>query len=93
MPAGVRPHIATVERRLSDRKPSVLMATAVDINGRKMPCCVKNISDTGVMLEFVESFKIELDTIFNVTLFGANSTYKVKLMWRKERQVGVLFCM
>ena len=69
------------------------MATAVDRNGRKMPCCVKNISDTGVMLEFIGSFKIELDTTFNVTLFGTNSTYKVKLMWRTERQVGVLFCL
>ena len=93
MPAGVRPHIATVERRLSDRKPSVLMATAVDLNGRKLPCCVKDVSDTGVMLEFIGSFKIELGNIFDVTLSGTNSNYKVKLMWRKERQVGVLFCL
>ena len=93
MPAGVRPHIATVERRLSDRKPSVLMATAVDLNGRKLPCCVKDVSDTGVMLEFIGSFKIELGNKFDVTLSGTNSSYKVKLMWRKERQVGVLFCL
>ena len=69
------------------------MATAVDPNGRKMSCCVKNISDTGVMLEFIGSFKIELHTTFTVTLFGTNSTYKVKLMWRKDRQAGVLFCL
>ena len=93
MPAGIRPHIATVERRLSNRKPSVLMATAVDPNGRKMPCCVNNVSDTGIMLEFIGNFKIELDNVFDVTLFGTSSTYKVKLMWRKERQVGVLFCL
>ena len=93
MPAGVRPHIATVERRLSDRRPSLLMATAVDLNGRKLPCCVKDVSDTGVMLEFIGSFKIELSNTFDVLLSGTNSTYKVKLMWRKERQVGVLFCL
>ena len=69
------------------------MATAVDQNGRKLPCCIKNVSDTGVMLEFLGSSKIELGPTFYITLLGTYSTYKVKLMWRNEQEAGVLFCL
>jgi len=87
------PSIAIVERRATERKPTALLAFAQHRDGTRYPCQVKNISDRGAMLEFLGSQVVRLENVFELVLNNADMRYAVKLIWRKERTVGVLFCV
>ena len=85
--------IGTVgERRATERKPTALLAFAEHPNGRRFPCQVKNISDRGAMLEFSGAHTELLESAFDLVLANAETRYSVRLVWRKERTVGVVFC-
>lgn len=43
------------------------------------------------MLEFLGSHVVMLGTCFERVLEGSEVVYRVKLVWRKDRSVGVLF--
>lgn len=45
------------------------------------------------MLEFLGSQVVRLENVFELVLNNADMRYAVKLIWRKERTVGVLFCV
>ncbi|WP_457107606.1 PilZ domain-containing protein [Methylobacterium sp. P5_C11] len=93
MSRNTSPSIAIVERRAMERKPTALMAFAQHRDGTRYPCQVKNISDRGAMLEFLGSQVVRLENVFELVLNNADMRYAVKLIWRKERTVGVLFCV
>ncbi|KAA0121703.1 PilZ domain-containing protein [Methylobacterium sp. P1-11] len=84
---------AFVERRATERKPTALLAFAQHRDGSRYPCQVKNISDRGAMLEFLGSQVVQLEDAFDLVLASAEMRYAVQLIWRKERTVGVLFCL
>ncbi len=92
MPSSSRPRIASVERRRSERKATSLLAFADQDNGTRFPCRIENISDDGAMLEFLGSQIVLLNPTFSLTLEEAGLRYTVKLIWRKGRTAGVLFC-
>lgn len=92
MPSSIRPRIASVERRRSERKATSLLAFAEQDNGTRFPCRIENISDDGAMLEFLGSQIVLLSPTFSLTLEEAGLRYTVKLIWRKGRTAGVLFC-
>lgn len=92
MPSSIRPRIASVERRRSERKATSLLAFADQDNGTRFPCRIENISDDGAMLEFLGSQIVLLSPTFFLTLEEAGLRYTVKLIWRKGRTAGVLFC-
>lgn len=93
MSRSTRPTIGFVERRAAERKATALLAFALHPDGSKFPCQVKNISDRGAMLEFVGSHVVMLGTAFELVLVNSEVRYSVKLIWRKERTAGVLFCL
>lgn len=82
-----------VDRRLSARKPTELLAFALHQDGTRFPCQVRNISDRGAMLEFLGSHVTLLENAFDLVLTDAKVRYAVKVIWRKERTAGVLFCL
>lgn len=92
MPSSIRPRIASVERRRSERKATSLLAFAEQDDGSRFPCRIENISDDGAMLEFLGSQIVLLSPTFSLTLEEAGLRYTVKLIWRKGRTAGVLFC-
>jgi hypothetical protein len=92
MPSSIRPRIASVERRRSERRATSLLAFAEQDNGTRFPCRIENVSDDGAMLEFLGSQIVLLSPIFHLTLEEAGLRYTVKLIWRKGRTAGVLFC-
>ncbi|MCJ2124432.1 PilZ domain-containing protein [Methylobacterium sp. J-077] len=93
MPRYARPPIAFVERRASARKATALLAYAQHPDGSRFPCRVQNLSDGGAMLEFLGPHVVVLATAFDLVLANSDMRYAVKLIWRKERTAGVLFCV
>lgn len=93
MSRNVRPPIGFVERRGAERQATALMGFAHHPDGSRFPCQVKNISDCGAMLEFLGSHVVKLDSAFELVLANSDVRYAVKLIWRKERTAGVLFCL
>jgi c-di-GMP-binding flagellar brake protein YcgR len=91
MSHNARPKIDFIERRASDRTSVVLPAYARHPDGARFPCRFRNISDGGAMLEFLGSHVVMLGTCFELVLEGSDVVYRVKLVWRKDRSVGVLF--
>jgi hypothetical protein len=92
MSRSVRPRIDCVERRSHERHPTALTAYATASDGQRFACSIRNVSDTGAMLEFSKSCVVSLPSKFDIVL--ANETrFAVKLIWRKDRQAGVLFCL
>ncbi|MBE7198041.1 MAG: PilZ domain-containing protein [Parafilimonas terrae] len=80
------------DRRAAERKSTALMAFAQHPSGWRFPCQVKNISDRGAMLEFLGSHAVALENAFDLVLANTDTRYSVKLVWRKERLAGVVFC-
>lgn len=93
MSRNATPSSGPMERRLSARKPTELLAFALHPDGARFPCQVKNISDRGAMLEFFGSHVTLLENAFELVLTDAKVRYAVKVIWRKERTAGVLFCL
>ena len=87
----VRPRLNIVERRKTERTATSLMGSVIRADGVRVPCCIKNVSDTGVMLEFTGGVFV-LQPKFEFCLENADQRYPVKLVWRKGRRVGVVFC-
>jgi hypothetical protein len=46
-----------------------------------------------VMLEFDEASEVPLRNKFEICVLSTRSRFNVKLVWRKDRQAGVLFCL
>lgn len=68
------------------------MAFAEQDNGTRFPCRVENVSDEGAMLEFLGSQIVLLSPIFSLAIEESGLRYSVKLIWRRGRTAGVLFC-
>ncbi|MCJ2073221.1 PilZ domain-containing protein [Methylobacterium sp. J-030] len=70
-----------------------MLAFALNPNGARFPCQIRNISDRGAMLEFLGSHVTMLENAFDLVLADAKARYAVEVVWRKERTAGVLFCL
>ncbi|MCJ2137037.1 PilZ domain-containing protein [Methylobacterium sp. J-026] len=93
MSRNATPGSGAVERRRTARKPTALLAFALHPDGARFPCQIRNISDRGAMLEFLGSHVTLLENAFELVLTDAKMRYAVKVVWRKERTAGVVFCL
>lgn len=87
------PQSGPLERRATPRKPTALLAFALNPDGARFPCQVRNISDRGAMLEFLGQHATLVENAFDLVLADAKVRYAVKVVWRKERTTGVLFSL
>ena len=92
MPSLVRPRIDIVERREDERTPTALMAFALGKDSARHPCCIRNVSDTGALLEFLGTEVVTLPSRFNLVLAN-DARFTAKVVWREGRRAGVLFCL
>lgn len=91
MSSSVKPRVEFVERRSHERAATALLAFAT-ANDQRFSCCIRNVSDTGAMLEFIGSGIVNLPMKFDIVLTNG-SRLAVQLIWRKDRQAGVVFCL
>jgi hypothetical protein len=92
MSSSVRPRVDFVERRGHERAATALLAFATAANDQRFPCCIRNVSDTGAMLEFIGPGVVSLPMKFDIVLTNG-SRLSVQLIWRKDREAGVVFCL
>ncbi|MDP4004431.1 PilZ domain-containing protein [Methylobacterium sp. NEAU K] len=93
MSRNTRPRLGFVERRAAERKATALLAFAHRPDGSRLPCRIQNLSDRGAMLEFLSPDRVMLEDSFDLVLANSDMRYAVKLIWRKDRTAGVLFCL
>ncbi|MEL6062979.1 MULTISPECIES: PilZ domain-containing protein [unclassified Methylobacterium] len=91
MSRNATPQSGQAERRAVPRKPTALLAFALNSDGVRFPCQVRNISDRGAMLEFLGHHAIMAENAFELVLADAKVRYAVTVVWRKDRTTGVLF--
>jgi PilZ domain len=62
----------------------VLKAGTISFGGAGITCTVRNLSETGAALDVIpEEFVLIIE--------GDNATRRCRVVWRKERRIGVTF--
>jgi hypothetical protein len=67
----------------------VLKAGTISFGGAGISCTIRNLSETGAALEVVSPIGIPQEFILVVE--ADNSTRQCRVVWRKERRIGVTF--
>ena len=67
----------------------VLKAGTISFGGAGISCTIRNLSDTGAALEVTSPIGIPQEFILVVE--ADNSTRQCRVVWRKERRIGVTF--
>jgi len=76
------------EKRKAPRH-RVLKAGTISFDGAGISCTVRNLSDTGASLEVVSLLGIP--TEFNLIIESDHIARRCRVVWRKERRIGVTF--
>ena len=84
----MEPALALVERRTEPRR-RVLKAAVIVFGGAGITCAVRNISNTGALLE-VES-PIGVPDKFSLHIKEEQSTRACRVVRRQETRIGVAF--
>ena len=78
---------------MSDKRGSprrrVLKAGSIEFGGLTIACMVRNISETGAALR-VESF-VGIPDEFTLLIVSDRLRKRCKIVWRTEKQIGVMF--
>lgn len=69
------------------------MAFALAGDGTRFSCFIRNVSDTGAMLEFGDTGVVMLPPKFEIALANSEARFSAKMVWREGRRAGVLFCL
>jgi PilZ domain len=76
------------EHRIAPRR-RVFKAGTIEFGGGAINCAVRNLSDTGAALE-VES-PVGIPELFNLFITSDRSVRQCRVVWRKEKRIGVTF--
>jgi hypothetical protein len=76
------------EHRISPRQ-RVLKAGTIAFGGAGISCTIRNLSQTGACLAVVSP--IGIPECFMLVIEADHSSRPCKIMWRKEKQIGVTF--
>lgn len=77
-----------MERRARQRRP-VRKEGMIEFPGGAFSCMVQNLSETGAALDVPSSMGIP--DSFNLRIFTEGTPFYCRSVWRKERQIGVVF--
>ena len=66
-----------------------MKAGTISFDGAGISCTVRNLSDIGAALEVVSLLGIP--TEFDLIIESDNTTRRCRVVWRKERRIGVTF--
>lgn len=67
----------------------VLKPGIIEFNGGAIDCVVRNISDKGAALDVASPLGIPSE--FNLLISGTRAPHRCRLIWRKEKRIGVTF--
>ena len=77
------------ELKIRVERSPVTRAAVISFGGASIGCTVRNISTGGAMLE-VES-PLGVPDRFALHVGTAQASYLCRLVWRKEKQIGIAF--
>jgi hypothetical protein len=79
---------AMSEKRKSPRH-RVLKAGTISFGGAGISCTIRNLSDDGAALDVTSPIGIPPE--FVLVIEADNATRQCRVVWRKERRIGVIF--
>jgi hypothetical protein len=78
-----------MENKRNTNRRRILKAGSIAFNGSAIDCVVRNISDTGAALE-VEN-QVGIPPTFDLVIAADHFTQRCRVVWRKEKRIGVVF--
>ena len=78
-----------IEKRAAPRS-RVFKGGTVAIDGGSIPCTVRNMSSSGVAVEFAQ--RVDLPATFTLRIECDHFLRRCRPVWRNERRVGMAFC-
>jgi PilZ domain len=75
------------ERRAAPRESGPFAAVARLYSGQSQPCVVVNLSDTGAKLALSRNGVLPKE--FELTIPARNASWRVRVVWQKNRELGV----
>ena len=76
------------EKRIAPRR-RVLKPGSINFDGEAIRCTIRNLSATGASLD-VET-PLSVPDCFKLVVDGEASDQPCRVVWRKERRIGVVF--
>jgi hypothetical protein len=77
-----------VEKRTTNRN-RVFKTGTIEFGGSAIDCTVRNVSNTGAALDVASP--VGIPEKFTLFLPGDGLTFPCRIVWRKERRIGVVF--
>jgi hypothetical protein len=77
-----------VEKRFAARH-RVLKAGRIEFSGSVIDCTIRNVSDAGAALDVSSPMGIPVS--FTLVLVSDGRRFQCRVIWRKERRIGVTF--
>ena len=78
-----------IEKRAAPRF-KVLKGGLVAIDSGSLPCTVRNMSSSGVAVEFAQA--VDLPPTFTLLIERDRFARRCRPVWRNARRVGMAFC-
>jgi len=76
------------EHRIAPRH-RVLKAGTIEFGGGAIDCAVRNLSASGAALEVASPLGIPDQ--FNLIIAADHSSHRCRVVWRKDKRIGVTF--
>jgi PilZ domain-containing protein len=77
-----------VEKRVISRN-RVLKAGTIEFGGGAIDCTVRNVSNTGAALDVTSP--VGIPEKFTLVVPGDGLRFPCRIVWRRERRIGVAF--
>ena len=78
-----------IEKRAAPRF-KVLKGGVVSLDGGSIPCTVRNMSSSGVAVEFAQ--RVDLPVTFTLRIECDHFLRRCRPVWCNERRAGIAFC-
>lgn len=66
-----------------------LKAATIEFSGGGISCVIRNISETGAMLDVTSP--VGIPERFSLVPATEDNRYSCRVVWRKEKRIGVIF--
>nr|WP_128948474.1 PilZ domain-containing protein [Bradyrhizobium nanningense] len=76
------------EHRISFRR-RVLKSGTIEFSGSSVPCVIRNLSETGAAFEIASP--LWFPNTFALVIQAEHLRRPCRIVWRKERRIGVMF--
>jgi PilZ domain-containing protein len=81
--------ISSLENHRAAQRHRTLKAGTIEFGGGTIDCLVRNISETGAALEVASPLGIPPE--FNLLISGNHTKHPCRVVWVKEKRIGVTF--